>query len=74
MDKNIDFPGYMPYNSNFDIGFEPPFNDPMPFNPVSQYEQGYIYYRFLCMQLEYKMKLQEYEKNCSKNRNERKIE
>ncbi len=34
------------------------------FNPMSQYEQGYSYYKYLCMQMEYKIKCKEYEKLC----------
>lgn len=32
------------------------------FNPINQYEQAYMYYRFLAMQLEYKIKCKEYER------------
>lgn len=55
--------------------FEPPM-----LNPMMQYEQAYMYYRYLAMQLEYKIKCKEYEKLCGKdnnrdgNRQERKIE
>lgn len=60
MDKNYDF---SPFNS---FGFTPDsmddmYSNPM-LNPILQYEQGYMYYRFMCQQLEYKMKLKEYEK------------
>jgi hypothetical protein len=33
-----------------------------PFNPASQYEQGYLYYKFLTQQMEYKIKCKELEK------------
>lgn len=39
------------------------YKDPM-FNPMVQYEQAYMYYRYLCMQMDYKMKCKEYEKMC----------
>lgn len=38
-------------------------------NPIMQYEQGYSYYKYLCMQLEYKMKYKEYEKMLRTNNN-----
>ncbi|MCI8486955.1 MAG: hypothetical protein HFJ20_07915 [Clostridia bacterium] len=41
------------------------------FNPVMQYEQAYMYYRYLSMQLEYKIKCKEYERLCSKPENSR---
>ena len=48
------------------------YRDPM-FNPMAQYEQAYCYYRYLCMQMDYKIKCKEYEKMCnsSSNNNER---
>ena len=52
MDKNVDYSGFSPYDN---LGFEPNMNDPM-FNPMLQYEQAYMYYRYLCMQLDYKIK------------------
>lgn len=70
-------------------GFVPPFMDyGMPpnspqddmFNPMVQYEQAYCYYRYLCMQMDYKIKCKEYERMCGNdNRSsalgrERKIE
>ena len=41
------------------------------FNPVMQYEQAYMYYRYLSMQLEYKIKCKEYERLGSKPENSR---
>jgi len=43
------------------------------FNPILQYEQGYMYYRYLTQQLEYKIKCKEYEK-MNGNRAERRVE
>lgn len=37
-----------------------------PFNPISQYEQGYMYYKFLTQQIEYKIKCRELENLNSK--------
>ena len=76
MDKNIDynnFYGYNPYEGfeNMDNGI---------FNPIAQYEQAYMYYRYLTQQLEYKIKCKEYEKLCSssnsskENRTERRLD
>ena len=50
------------------------YHDPM-FNPIAQYEQAYYYYRYLCMQMEYKIKSKEYEKMCNHNeRGQRRVE
>lgn len=37
------------------------------FNPIMQYEQAYMYYRYLSQQMEYKIKCKEYEKLTSSN-------
>ena len=57
-DFNNNFnPNFMDYNQNMnDI-----YSDPM-FNPIMQYEQAFYYYRYLCMQMDYKIKCKEYEK------------
>lgn len=62
MEKDYDnfFPPYMDYSqipqkNNFE------YNDPF-MDPIMHYEQRYTYYKFLCMQLEYKMKCKEYDK------------
>lgn len=44
------------------------YRDPM-FNPMAQYEQAYCYYRYLCMQMDYKIKCKEYEKLCNTSSN-----
>lgn len=54
------------------------YKDPM-FNPMMQYEQAYCYYRYLSMQMDYKIKCKEYEKMCTTSnavteRRDRKIE
>jgi hypothetical protein len=36
------------------------------FNPINQYEQAYMYYRYMAQMMEYKIKCKEYEKLCSK--------
>ena len=67
-----------PPNMNTGIDMNELYKDPM-FNPIMQYEQAYYYYRYLCMQMDYKIKCKEYEKMCANNshfsdRRERKIE
>lgn len=39
-----------------------------------QYEQAYMYYRYLTQQMEYKIKCKEYEKMCGNQKNERRVE
>ena len=43
------------------------YKDPM-FNPIMQYEQAYSYYKYLCMQMDYKLKCKEYEKMCAESK------
>lgn len=72
MKENTDYSGFSPYdNLNFDANFNDMYKDPM-FSPMMQYEQAYMYYRYLCMQLDYKIKCKEYERLTSKDN--RKIE
>ena len=68
MDKNSDFnnfggfySGYSPYD-NFD-----PMSGDGAFNPMAQYEQAYMYYRYLTQVVEYKIKCKEYEKLVGKD-------
>ena len=69
-------PGYMPF---MDYNMPPPNNytsqeindiykDPF-FNPMMQYEQASSYYKYLCMQMDYKIKCKEYEKLCKSSSN-----
>ena len=51
-DSNFNFPPYM----NYDIGCDPIIGDPNMFNPCMQYEQAYMYYRYMTQQIEYKIK------------------
>ena len=53
--------GYNPYD-NFD-----PMAQDSAFNPMQQYEQAYMYYRYLTQAVEYKIKCKEYEKLISKD-------
>lgn len=69
-DMNYNFPPFM----NYDIGCDPIMGDPNMFNPMMQYEQGFMYYRYLTQQIEYKIKCKEYEKMCGNSRSERRVE
>lgn len=64
MDKNMNFTGFVPYDMNFDTDINDMYKDSI-FNPMLQYEQGFIYYRYLCMQMDYKIRCKEYEKMCN---------
>lgn len=59
---------FNPY-SNMQTGFDMNdiYKDPM-FNPIAQYEQAYSYYKYLCMQMDYKIKCKEYENLCINNK------
>ena len=73
MDKN-DFNFYNYDNMNFDPNtINTDFYNNPAFNPLIQYEQAYMYYRYLSMQMEYKIKCKEYEKLCG-NFRDKKIE
>ncbi len=74
MEKN-DFMGYSPYDAmmGFDANNSDMYKDPM-FNPMMQYEQGYMYYRYMCMQLEYRIKCKEYEQIANKQSSDFKAE
>ncbi len=65
-------PPYMDYNG---MDMNEVYKDPF-FNPMMQYEQACSYYRYLCMQMDYKIKCKEYEKMCgtSNERQNRKVE
>jgi len=67
MDKNNDFGGFSPYDMPNDFNSDM-YKDPM-FNPMLQYEQAYMYYRYLTMQMDYKIKCKEYEKMCNTTNN-----
>lgn len=62
----MDYSNYPPFNQ-FEVPDNDIYKDPM-FNPISQYEQAYTYYKYLCMQMDYKIKCKEYEKMCEYNR------
>ena len=66
---------YMDFGqSPYGVDMNDLYKDPM-FNPIMQYEQAYSYYRYLSMQMDYKIKCKEYEKLCGTNdRQSRKVE
>ena len=55
--SNNFMPPYMDYN------MQPPNMDPNEI--MMQYEQACSYYRYLCLQMDYKIKCKEYEKLCT---------
>ena len=65
MDRNMDFNNFSnagnfnnPYDNNFDSSM---YETPM-INPIMQYEQAYMYYKYLTQQMDYRIKCKEYEK------------
>ena len=73
MDRNFDFNGFPPpfTYTDFNNDFPPPVSG--MFNPINQYEQAYMYYRYMCMFMDYKIKCKEYEKICTKSDNHSRI-
>ena len=72
MEKDFNsYSPYMNYGNNQMSGedFGNMYSDPANYNPILQYEQAYTYYRFLCRQMDYKIKCKEYEKMCNNNGN-----
>lgn len=61
MDFN-NYNGYSPY-APFEGNVMDPtnMNEQNLFNPAIQYEQAYMYYRYLSQQMDYKIKCKEYE-------------
>ena len=62
----MDFSAFQQMNGFNTSDMNELYRDPM-FNPMAQYEQAFLYYRYLCMQMDYKIKCKEYEKMCSNN-------
>ena len=71
MDKDFQN-NYSQYDNLGDFNMNDMYKDPM-FNPMLQYEQAYMYYRYMTMQMEYKIKCKEYEKMTAKE-NGRRVE
>lgn len=58
----MEFNNYQPYNPYDMNNIENSnMNEANFFNPTVQYEQAYMYYRYLSQQMEYKIKCKEYE-------------
>lgn len=72
MERNMDFNGFDSMNFDPNMVNDTLYRDPM-FNPMLQYEQAYMYYRYMSQQMEYKIKCKEYDKLCGKEK-ERRIE
>ena len=69
MDKDFnENMNYNPYSSNAGFDMNEIYKDPM-FNPIAQFEQAYMYYKYLCMQMDYKIKCKEYENLCQTQNN-----
>ena len=68
MDYNMQS-NMVPPNINNSMDFNDLYKDHM-FNPIMKYEQAYSYYRYLCMQMEYKIKCKEYDKMCDNRNNQ----
>ena len=74
MDKDFNGYGFMPPYMDSNVDMNELYKDSM-FNPIMQYEQAFCYYRYLCMQMDYKIKCKEYERMCNSfERRDRKIE
>ena len=77
MDRDFNTNNYMGNYQSYDpFNYESnPYDTPPMFNPMSQYEQTYMYYRSLNEQLTYKIKSKQYERMCnSDKKQDRKIE
>lgn len=59
-------PNFADYNMQGNMGVNMGMEDQF-FNPIMQYEQATAYYRYLCMQMDYKIKCKEYERMCGNN-------
>ncbi len=73
IEKNTDYSAnYSTFDPNLDARYNDYLSrDPM-LNPMLQYEQAYMYYRYLTAQMDYKIKCKEYDKLCHQDtRNER---
>lgn len=58
---NYNVPPYYGYE-NFDYNQQNPSDANGMFNPLAQYEQAYMYYRYLSQQMDYKIKCKEFER------------
>ncbi|MCF0125857.1 MAG: hypothetical protein HUJ68_08940 [Clostridia bacterium] len=63
-DFNNFIPPFFDFNNSTNPDMNELYRDPI-FNPSAQYEQAYMYYKYLCMQMDYKLKCKEYEHICA---------
>lgn len=63
---------FSPYEMGMDPNLNDMYKDPM-FNPIVQYEQAFMYYKYQTQQLEYKIKCKEYERLCKDEHKKREI-
>ncbi len=64
MDRSMDFNNFsnqQNFNS-YETNFDSQMYDTPLVNPAMQYEQAYMYYRYLTQQVEYRIKCKEFEK------------
>ena len=68
LEKNSEYNNFGGYNSFYSPyeNFDPTAQDNF-FNPMQQYEQAYMYYKYLTQAVEYKIKCKEYEKLTNKD-------
>ena len=52
------YPPYLDFSMQAQNDINEMYRDQM-FNPIMQYEQAYSYYKYLCMQMDYKLKCKE---------------
>lgn len=67
MERNVDMNGFCsfpPPYGGYEFNMDANMGDSM-FNPMVQYEQAYMYYRYMTQQVEYKIKCKEYDKLCN---------
>ena len=72
MEKNTNYSNFNGYYNNPPFtpyeNIDPTFNNNV-FDPMYQYEQSYMYYRYLTQAVEYKIKCKEFEKLYGKDGN-----
>ena len=64
MDRNMDFNNFSNSNgfNQYENNFDPQMYEAPMINPIMQYEQAYMYYKYLTQQMDYRIKCKEYEK------------
>ena len=65
MDRNMDFNNFQNsgnFNNSYENNFDSSMYETPMINPIMQYEQAYMYYKYLTQQMDYRIKCKEYEK------------